>query len=351
MSLLRPILDLAAGSFRSGNSRRPEKNPTKPSILVIRQHRLDDMICTLPLLHALRNHFPTAHLAVACDMASAPIARAAASVDEVIMLSPGWNRWVTLPRHAERLQGHDWVLAAKGGFDRRLALLTRLTNGAVRIGFESSPAAGGDYFTHPVALPLQPHAEHQIETLLRLVAPLGIPPPVFDPAMLRLTLPGMVQDWAGHVFAQPPFAEAEFFALINLSCDRPVKFARADYAMLIRRLVEETSLATGIVGVRQDWAEAQALANEFPADRVAAIATGDVLDWAALLERCSIFITPEGGAAHLSSATQTPTIVLWAGHYGKWRPRGDRHVLVEARTGEPVIPVERIWRALPASLR
>ena len=96
---------------------------------------MGDMICTLPLIHALRRHYPQAHLAVACDAPGAPIARACMAVDETIVLAPrGLLSWMLL-RNMRRVQGFDWVVAAKGGFDRRLAKLTKASGGALRVGF------------------------------------------------------------------------------------------------------------------------------------------------------------------------------------------------------------------------
>src|SRR5476651_2193902 len=170
MSLFRPFLDLVALPLKLRRRRRPRRHPENPRILVIRRNRMGDMIYTLPLLHALRRHFPQAHLTVACDPLGAPIAQACPAVNDVIVLEPGWNPWQAALKNAARLQDYDWVIAAKGGFDRRLAVLTRLTNGAIRIGFQRRrPHRLSAFYTDTVALPDRPREEHQIDTLLRLL--------------------------------------------------------------------------------------------------------------------------------------------------------------------------------------
>lgn len=341
-----PLLDLTARLLRSRSSRTP-RDPARPRILVIRRNRMGDMICTLPLLQALRRHHPQAHLTVACDPPGAPIAGACDAVDDVVVLETGWNRWLTAIREAARLQGYDWVIAAKGGFDRRLALLTRLTNGTRRIGFETQPGEGAAYFTDRVAMPPDPHVEHQIETQLRLLGPLGIPIPAFDPGMLRIPLPGEARETAALVFAAPPFARHPDAVLLNLSSNRTIKFTLDDYAALIRRLLAETSVSIGLISMPHEHAMAQKFAELFPGDRVTVLATPRVIDLAALLECARALVTPEGGAGHLASIAQTPAVVLWSeGPHGKWRPRGKGQVTVEALEGEPRIPVERVWAAL-----
>jgi len=88
MSLVRPLFNLLALPLKLRRHHQPRHNPSDPRILVIRRNRMGDMIYTLPLLHALRRHYPQAHLTVACDPPGAPIARACESVNEVIVLEP-----------------------------------------------------------------------------------------------------------------------------------------------------------------------------------------------------------------------------------------------------------------------
>jgi ADP-heptose:LPS heptosyltransferase len=81
--------------------------------------------------------------------------------------------------------------------------------------------------------------------------------------------------------------------------------------------------------------------------RVIALDTPGPMDLAALLEKALVFFTPEGGAAHLAAAMNTPALVLWSeGPFNKWRSRGRRHAYVHAERGETFVPVDRVWQAL-----
>lgn len=136
MNLFRTLMDFAAMTLRVRHPRPGPPSPGVPRILVIRRNRMGDMIYTLPLLHTLRRHHPRAHISVACDPLGAPIAQACEAVNDVVILATGWNPWQATYKNAGALQDYDWVIAAKGGFDRRLAVLARLTNATLRIGFE-----------------------------------------------------------------------------------------------------------------------------------------------------------------------------------------------------------------------
>ncbi len=308
MSIPLSFLDLLALSLRPGRHPRPPPETNAPRILVIRRNRLGDMIYTLPHLHALRKHYPRAHLAVACDPPGAPIARACAAVDEVILLDPGWNPWQAALKNGARLQDYDWVIAAKGGFDRRLATLARLTNAPVRIGFETKNPSR--FYTDPVPPPAHPHEEHQIETLLRLLQALRPSRPEAEAVDLRPHCSAASREFADAVLARPPFAPTRRFILINLSSTVPLKFRDDDFAGLAGRILASTDLVIGLVAAPADQPKAVALAARIASGRVTAVATPGPLDLAALLARAHCLLTPEGGAAHLAAAVNAPSLVF-----------------------------------------
>ena len=305
---------------------------------------MGDMICTLPLLHALRRNLPSAHIVVACDEPGAPIARACGAVSETIVLETRGFHWLRLLRDARRLQGFDWVIAAKGGFDRRLALLSRLSNGIRRVGFEEKDADGFVYYTDPVALPNDAR-EHQIETQLRLLSPLRIDRDL-SLVKLDLELPETAQKFAENLTAKFSPASAEFM-LINISSTSRLLFSEKDFLEMFAWLLIETCLAIGVVAAPADQAKARDLARQAASERVVALATPGPLELAALLQRAAVLLTPEGGAAHLAAAMGTPAVVLWSeGPFEKWHSRGERHVFVRAEANYKNIPAKKVQAAL-----
>lgn len=347
MILIRDALNLIAQPLKLRRRRTPQKSPADPRILVIRRNRMGDMIYTLPLLHALRRHFPKAHITVACDPRGELIAQACPAVNEVIVLDPGWNPWQAAFANAWRLQNYDWAIAAKGGFDRRLALLTRLTNAAVRVGFEKRIDRPSSYYTDPVAMPDASGEEHQIETLLRLLKPLGMITSTGVSVDLSLRVPETSRAFAQGVIAQPVFASSHRYMLINLSSTVGLKFREEDFIALASRILGSTTLAVGLVGAPDDQQKAREIALCMGSNRISAIDTASPLDLAALLENAAFLFTPEGGAAHLAAAVGTPALVLWSeGPFKKWHSRGRRHLFVHAQPGETTIPVERVWQAM-----
>jgi ADP-heptose:LPS heptosyltransferase len=346
MSLPTALINFAAATLRARAGQPPEPSG-RPRILVIRRNRLGDMIYTVPLLHALRRHNPGAHIAVACDPPGAPIAAACPAVNEVITLAPGWSSWLAAYKNAAALQHFDIVISVKGGFDRRLALLTRLTNAPTRIGFEPSFGAGLRYFTDPVKLPDKTSDEHQIETLLRLLQPMGMVRTTAYSVDLSLEVPEASRAFAAEQRSQPPFTDTPGYMLINYSSTVALKFREEDFIALARRILGATNLAIVFVAAPLQQQVAHEVAMSMASKRVIALDTPGPMDLAALMEKALVLFTPEGGAAHLAAAMRTPALVLWSeGPFNKWRSRGQRHAYIHAERGEKFVPVDRVWEAL-----
>jgi len=337
------VLRALTGRRRS----QPRSIESGSRILCVVSAGIGDMLDALPLLHTLRRHYPKAHLTVACDPPGASLVQACPAVNDVIVLEPGWNPWRAAFKNAARMQDYDWVIAAKGGFDRRLARLTRLTNAAIRIGFERRIDRPSAYYTDPVALPGDLHEEHQIDTLLRLLKPLGLVKPTSFSVDLSLRVPDSARVLAAEIRESPPFGSSPHFMLINFSGAVGLKFREEDFITLARRLLGLTHFVIGLIAAPSDQQIAQEIATCMGSKRIVAVDMPGPLDLAALLEQATFLLTPEGEAAHLAAAVGTPALVLWSeGPFKKSHSRGKRHAFVHAEPGETIIPVERVWQAL-----
>ncbi|MCE0522870.1 MAG: hypothetical protein LV480_08155 [Methylacidiphilales bacterium] len=328
-------------------ARPPRPKETKTRILCLTSAGVGDMLDTLPLFHALKRHHPQAHLTVACDPPGAPIAQACAAVDEIIVLEPTWNSWRAALKNAARLRNHDWVIAVKVGFDRRLALLTRITHAALRVGFERRVDPLSAYYTDPVALSDVPNDEHQAATLLRLLKPLGIIKTTNFSIDSSLNLPDSAREFAAEIMAETPFLSSRRFMLVNFSSTFRLKFHEEDFIALLRRILGTTNILVVLVPAPSNQSEAEEIAACMASDRIFTMNRPGPLDLAALMGQASISLTFEDETAQLAAAVDAPALVLCLDEpRKKGYPRGKRLVFVHAKPGEQVIPDERIWLAL-----
>ncbi len=308
-------------SFRLGQG-APER------LLIVRLNRMGDMISTLPLIWALREHWPEATLDVATEAAGLPVARMCPAIDHVIPLTGAGSRWRRYVFFAwQNLRDYDVVIAAKGGYNGWLSRLVRMANAPVRIGFEDPEGPSG-HFTHfaepYVPVPGQPH-EHQVETLLRLLDPLGVPCP--PSPKLSLAPDKKISATMRQRVAQLFGADLPYLVL-NLSSTSPQLWTDYEYAAFLAQLTKQTNMAVALAFAPQDQARAEALSD---GESVQPLACTDTEELAALLAGACAVVTPEGGVSHLAAALQQPTLVLWwQGPYEKWRPLNDQAEILRA---------------------
>lgn len=309
-------------------------------ILLVRKNRMGDMICTLPLLRVLREKYPGAVIAVACDRMGEPIARACSAVDEVLVLKKGLNRLHTLWLNFRALRGFDLVISVKAGFDKHLAMMVRLSGARYRIGFSSGKTSF--FYTHPVRKPAG--NEHQIDTLFRLLVPLGITKTTVD---LHLDLPGSAIDFAEQLALDKGFS-GRFIAVFNLSSNRKDAWSPEKYAKLGRLILERTGGLLGLSILPEDRSCADEIIRTIGSEDVFVFHSPTSLELAAVFKKVDLLVTPEGGCAHLAAATSTPAIVIWTQYasFNKWRSVLDRHYNVNVKGSLAALPVEDVWNVV-----
>ena len=268
---------------------------------------MGDMICTIPILRALRTHLPKAHLAVLCDPRGVLIAHASGAVDTVKVVKKGLNRWHSRIRNRSAVAGFDLVIGVKGRFDRLLADVVRSSGAPYRIGFASSTEKG-DFYTHPITLRDATGREHQIETGLRLLQPLGF---TADPLNFRFDPSTEAKRFARAVAEKHHFASHPWACLINLSCHRGLCWPLPEYAELIRLLTTRLNAKVGLSFLPADAAAQRKLVAAVGSDKLFSLSCPTPLHLAAVLQRVRFLLTPDGGAAHLAAAMGTPALVLW----------------------------------------
>jgi ADP-heptose:LPS heptosyltransferase len=155
--------------------------PSPLRILVIRRDNIGDLICTTPLLHGLRSHFPEARISVFASSYNVDVLNGNKDVDEIFIFlkrrqkSHGygffpmlWKRWKLV--RTLRKQHFDYILLANGGW--RYA---RHLKGKQTIGFRERDQP--DSRQPDVILPLEENGiyEHEVSKLARLGTALGVP--------------------------------------------------------------------------------------------------------------------------------------------------------------------------------
>jgi len=288
-----------------------------PRILISRLSALGDCILTMPLLCALRDHYPRASLTWVVEQGAAPLVRGHRCLDHLIVLRKGWLK---SPRQIWRLRQQlqelriDVALDPQGLF--RSGIVARLSRAPRRIGF--APPLGRE-LTHWMNTELvEPQADHVVDRQLELLVPLGIKWP-----KVRFEMPeddGAAARMDDYLRGQ----RLERFAVINPGATWDSRLWEMDrFGQVAGHLASRglTSIVTWAGERELGWAEtivraSQGAAQLAPKTRLPELAS--------LLRRSRLYVGSDTGPMHLAAAVGTPCVSLhgptrWeqSGPYGK----------------------------------
>jgi ADP-heptose:LPS heptosyltransferase len=313
-----------------------------PKILIIRRDNIGDLVCTTPLIAALRRRFPDAWLGALVNSYNAPVLDGNPDLDETFVYTkakhrgageslPGilWRRLMMM-RRLRRMRIDDVIIATTSPQPRVVAL-TRWLRPKRILGF-------GDVGGLDIALPLDSAGRHEVEDVFRVAAIYGVdgPPPscrVFAPAAVtarRSGIPGTQSEPAPtltigiHISARKPSQRwpAERFAdtIKTLAAQGPVRFM-----LLWSPGAEENPLHPG------DDAKARDVLERVGAGpTVIARPTRTLPELIGALAECNALICADGGAMHLGAGLGLPIVCLF-GNSGavRWRPWGVPYRLLQ----------------------
>jgi ADP-heptose:LPS heptosyltransferase len=305
-----------------------------PKILVIRRDNIGDLVCTTPLISALRQRFPQAWLGALVNSYNAPVLDGNPDLDEVFIYTkakhrghgqslPGilWQR-LTMMRRL-RLMGLDDVIIATTSPQPRVVKLAQWLKPKRIIGF-----GNGDGLA--VSLPLDNAQRHEVEDVFRVASIYGIegsPPAcrVFSkapPPVATLTI-------AIHISARKPSQRwpAERFAGIikAISAQGPVRFL-----LLWSPGTEDNPLHPG-----DDTKARDVMEKVGTTAAVTPQPTETLAELIGALAECDALICADGGAMHLGAGLGLPIVCLF-GNSGahRWRPWGVPYRLLQKQSND-----------------
>ena len=272
-----------------------------PRILVIRGGAIGDFILTLPVLAALRNHFPRA------DMEVLGYPRVAS-----LALTGGLAKAV----HAIESPGLASFFARDGSFD--LEWREFFGQFAIVISYLFDPdgifetnvkSCGPRQFIAAQHRPDEAKSIHASDVFLKPLEQLAI----FDgDPVARLELPGLAK-------------QENWLALHPGSGSEHKNWPEQNWRKLVAYLLDHSPLNLLLVGGEAEGAQLQRLAKDLLAERVQLAQHVPLSELAPRLAKCSGYIGHDSGVTHLASALGLPTLVLWAKSDEKiWRPLGQR---------------------------
>lgn len=297
------------------------------NILVIRRDNIGDLVCTTPMLAALRKAMPSAWIGVLVNQYNVAVMRGNPDVNDVFAYRKAKHRGPGESKMAIWLEtaGLLWELRCKG----------------IDVAIVASP--GGDRYARLVGarriIADKPGAPfHEVEAVGKLLVPLGI-----EPELGALQLTPLSEVVAA---MRPKLAELsgrKIWAIHLSAREKSRRWPAEKYIELIERLASPER------GFALFWSPGPADHPAHPGDDEKAalvlaacrdkgavpVVTERLEELIAALSLCDGFVGADGGAMHLAAALNLKTAALFENSEAKrtrWYPWGARHVLLQPTT-------------------
>lgn len=303
------------------------KNADQPRILILRLSAVGDTILTLPVLCALRDRFPHAHISWAVHAGSASLLKGHSALDGLFIVPRGWHRqWSTFMsvRSWARQGKFDVVIEAQGL--TKSAGIGWLSGARQRIGFVRGEFSGRELSPWFNNILVNPQQDHVVDQHLELLRPLEI----VDPEV-RFDLPRTDDDVIVIDKIKSRLEIDRGFVLIQPGAGWPSKLWPGErYAQVAKWLWEKHHLNSMILWSGQ---EEQSLAKQIVQDAgpgTLLAPSTSLPQLAELARRAKFFIGPDTGPLHLAAAVGTKCVGLY-GPMSATRcgPYGQGHVILQ----------------------
>ena len=310
-----------------------------PKILVIRRDNIGDLVCTTPLISALRRRFPRAHIAALVNSYNRQVLDGHPDLDAVYAYakakhrSPGQSRtsvyWRKFALMLQlRAQHFDYVLLAAS---QPGASALRLARWIAPVHIAGYAEATGRV---DLALPRATSTTmHEVEAVFRLAQLFGI-----EGAPGKLS---MAVDAAARVRALAALGARNprrKLVALHISARKPSQRWPAErYAELMQALGEEADFlllwSPGASDHPQhpgDDAKARAIADAAGSLPLTAYPTFELRDLAAALSLADYVVCSDGGAMHIAAALAKPILCFFGDSDAtRWHPWGVPYRLLQ----------------------
>ena len=318
-------------------------------ILLVRRDNIGDLVCTTPLIEALRTALPQAHIAALTNSYNAEVLARNSALDAVhvytklkhrapgsSILGPLMARVALI--HQLRRGRFDLAILARSGFDRHGLNFVRLLGIPHVLGFVAQDGAAVKGITD--ALPAPDNARlHEVQAVWKLLGPLGIE---VTPGPLKVHPdPQRVSEWskrfttagkpilAVHVSAREATRQLSTAKWIAFLHDLRVALPTLTLALFWSPGAADDPRHPGDDTKAREILDGCAGLGIFPCP------TATLEELMAGLACCNAFIGADGGAMHVAAACGLPVVGLFENSLFKlahWYPWQVKHEIVASPT-------------------
>ncbi|MDO8705753.1 MAG: glycosyltransferase family 9 protein [Sulfuricaulis sp.] len=320
--------------------------PETASFLIIRRDNIGDLVCTTPMIRALRQRFPQARIGVLVTSYNRQVVENNPDIDVVYAYMKAKHRdpgqgvlgvyWRRLRLMFELRRTHfDYAIIGGATFLRRALRLARMIRPRHIVGFTEPGKRGVRHIDVGVPYTL-PHPMHEVEDIFRLLGPLGIQGP---PPPMRVYPPPASLAQVDAAFREKHLPMEQVVGVHISSRKLRNRWPAEKFIELIRRLSQTRHASFMLL-----WSPGSAANPRHPGDDekarqimnacdgipILAYPTDRLDQLMAGLARCHAVICGDGGAMHIAAALHKPILCLFgSSDKTRWYPWGTEHILLQ----------------------
>jgi lipopolysaccharide heptosyltransferase I len=303
-------------------SRLPLMEYKPQRIVLIKPSSLGDIVHSLPVLSALRQRFPGAHLAWAVNRAYAPLLEGHPDLDETLPFDRRAARrsWLSAARAAvgyfRTLRGGRFDLAIDLQGLLRSGLMTLATGAPRRIGPADGREGARWCYTDTFALPTT-GSRHAVDRYWSIAETLGAGA---GPKTFRISIQPLASSWADEMLQPLPRP----WLVLGVGARWQTKrWLPEHFASLTARAQGEFGGTAIFVGGPDEVALARAVRTQLAGPSLDLTGRTALPQLAAILARADVMLANDTGPLHLAAALGRPVVApytctraAWTGPYG-----------------------------------
>ncbi|MBI5149268.1 MAG: GT4 family glycosyltransferase PelF [Candidatus Omnitrophica bacterium] len=296
------------------------------NILVIKISSMGDVVLVTAALKALRAQYPHAKIYCLVGKDSRKVLQNCPHLDGIIVDDPknkykGWWRTFLLS-HKLRKYRFDKIVDFQN--NRRSHLLAFLSFSRESYGYDNGK--WGNLLTHPLKIYRNdiPAVEHQFQLLKEMG--IAMPPDaaleLWPSAKDRQYIQELLEsEWLGNIprMVGINIAASEKWQTKNWPVEHIARLCDLLAARNIRVLV---------TGMEKDRPVVQRLMENTRSKPAVFVGRTDILQLAALIGRCSVYITPDSAPLHVAAAMKTPLVAFFGPTDSRRHRPPARHMVV-----------------------
>lgn len=304
-------------------------------ILIVRLDRIGDVVLSTPVIKALRDAYPNAHIAMMVRPYARDIVEGNPFLNEVIVYDKdGAHRGIAGNlRFAGELRDKGFDIAIILHPTNRAHIVASLAGIPERVGYGKKT---GFLLTRKIPHTKQFGMKHEIDYALDVLRYIGIEP---KDRALYMPINGDSERKVEKMLGENGVKSSDLLVAVNpgASCASK-RWGIKNFADVANSLVEKYGARVAIVSGNIDKRFGDELASLIRKGAINLSGKTSIGDIASLLKRCKLFISNDSGPVHIGCAVGTPVIAIFGrSDRGlspeRWGPSGKRDVVLHKMVG------------------